>query len=117
MLSSSAFACWNMKATLSHNGSEVKFDQKINHDLSYSFMKEHFIFNVKNPSEKNLPKNIPVKAGSYLVMIDVQQKEALNIKTVSTGMIVATFGQKATMTKVDNETKATSNFTVTLTEI
>lgn len=117
MLSSSAFACWNMKATFSQNGSIVKFDQKINHDQTYSFAKDSYIFNVKVPSEKNRPSNIPNRPGSFLVLIDVQQKEGLTLKTVSTGMIIAKYGQEATMIKGDNETKEESVFKVTLTEI
>lgn len=117
MLSSSAFACWNMKAVLSVNNSEVKIDQVINHDQNYSFAKGKYIFNVKIPSEQNLPTNIPVKAGSYLVMVDVLEKEELNLKTVTNGLIVANYGKEAVMIKEDTESKDVTKMKVTLTEI
>jgi hypothetical protein len=117
MLSSQAFACWNMKANLSVNGSEVKIDQKINHDQVYSFAKDKYIFNVKIPSTQNLPTNILVTKGAYMVFVDVMEKEELNLKKIANGQIVAKYGKEVTMTKEDSETKVLTTMKIIVTEI
>lgn len=117
MLTSQAFACWNMKGTLSVNGSEVKIDQKINHDQVYSFAKDKYIFNVKIPSSQNLPTNILVTKGAYMVFVDVMEKEDINLKKIANGHMVAKYGQEVTMTKEDSETKVVTTMKMTVTEI
>lgn len=116
-VSAPSFACWNMKATLSVNDSEVEINQKINHDQVYSFAKGKYIFNVKMPSDTNLPTNVPVKKGAYLVLVDVIEKEELNLKPIANGMIVANFGKEATMTKNDQEEKVLTTMKIVVTEI
>lgn len=117
LLSSQAFACWNMKAILSVNGSEVKIDQKINHDQVYSFAKDKYIFNVKIPSSQNLPTNIMVTKGAYMVFVDVMEKEEMNLKKIANGQIVAKYGKEVTMTKEDTETKVLTTMKINVTEI
>lgn len=117
MLSTSAFACWNMKASLSVNGSELKINQKINHDQVYSFAKDQYIFNVKIPSSQNLPTNVLVAKGAYMVFVDVMEKENINLKKIANGQIVANYGKEVTMTKEDTESKIMTTMKIIVTEI
>jgi hypothetical protein len=117
MLSTQSFACWKMKVNLSVNGSEIQINQKINHDQVYSFAKDKYIFNLKIPSSQNLPTNISVAKGAYMVFVDVMEKEDLSLKKVANGQIIAKYGKEVTMTKEDTETKVLTTMKITVSEI
>ena len=117
MFSANSFACWNMKANLTVNGSKLEINQKINHDQVYSFAKDQYIFNVKIPSTQNHPTNVLVSKNAYMVFIDVMEKEDMNLKKIANGQIIAKYGEEAEMIKVDNETNVKTSMKITVTEI
>ena len=117
IISVPSFACWNMKANLTVNGSKLEINQKINHDQVYSFAKDNYIFNVKIPSTQNLPTNVLVSKDAYMVFVDVLEKEDMNLKKIANGQIIAKYGEAAEMIKEDNETKVKTSMKITVTEI
>lgn len=104
LFSTSSFACWNMKASLSVNESTVVINQKIEHDKIYSFPKGNLIYNV------TVKKN-------NLITIDVVEKKGLTLKPITSSQIIVKNGQEAIMTKQDENLNQLSTFKVKITEI
>ncbi len=118
LLSVNAFACWNLKADLQTGDKKVSFNQKFEHDKTYSFPSGPYIFHVKMPSEKNRPKGMPNKPGSHLVVITVDEKQGMTISEVASGMILVNSDKEATMTVSKTENASVdSKFIVKVTEI
>lgn len=118
LCSFNALACWNLKADLQTGDKKISFNQKFEHDKTYSFPSGPYIFHVKMPSEKNRPAGMPKKPGTHLVVINVDEKQGTNLKEVATGMILVDADKEATMTvsKTENA-EITSKFIVKVTEI
>jgi hypothetical protein len=98
-----------MRANFSLNGKTLLFDQKVDHDRTYSFMQEPYIVNVRLPSRQ--------KKGTHLVEVRVDQKKDHTIKTVSTGKILSRTGKEVEMKSTDNKTQETFTYKFTIIEI
>lgn len=109
LLSSNAFACWNIKAVLSVNSKEVLVDQKIEHDKTYSFPTGPYIFHVKVPTGK--------RAAGHLINVSVVERKGLTLSQVSTAELIAETGKEVLMTQLDQETQQQTSIKLTLTEI
>ena len=110
LLSSNAFACWNMKAVLSVGANEVKIDQKVLHDQTYSFAKDAFIYNVKVLSKNpGLP--------GHLISINVVEKVGMTLKPITTAQVVVQTGHEALLTQENEKTHELTKLKITLTEI
>lgn len=109
LLTSHAFACWNLKAVLSVGSNAVKIDQKINHDQTYSFPKDHFIYNVKILSSHKLP--------GHLITIGVVEKSGNTLKEVANAEVIVQTGHEAMLTQKNEKTNQLTKLKITLTEI
>jgi hypothetical protein len=69
-----SFACWQLKGTLTFDQHEVKVDQKIVHDQTYSFQTGPIIFNIGIPKEKALA-----------LKYEIVKKDGLTLEKVSQG--------------------------------
>lgn len=118
LISFSALACWNLKADLQTGSDKVSFNQKMEHDKTYSIPAGPYVFHIKMPSQKNYPPKIPGKPGAHLVLITVEEKQGMSISQVAAGSMLVNSGKEATMTVSNQENSALeSKFTVKLTEI
>lgn len=110
LLSSPAFACWNMNAVLSVDSNELIVNQKLEHDKTYSFSKGNIIFHVKIPLKTS-------PAGSHQVLIEAVEKIGLTLSPVSQFVVLAKAGTEALVTSEDPETHKMTSAKLTLTEI
>lgn len=109
LISSSAFACMNLKANLNLNGKELLIDQKVDHDQTYSFMKDNYIVNIILPSGQ--------AKGVYFVDLKVDLKDGNSLKRVSNGQLIVKNQKEAMMTSTDNQTNETFSYKLTVTGI
>ena len=61
LLSSSAWACWSVDLNLAIDGEDYKFQQKFNHDKSYSLPLGPYILNFKLKKNQNKSINFEYK--------------------------------------------------------
>jgi hypothetical protein len=64
-----AFACWKVEGTLAVDGESWKFQQKIDHERTYSFPLGTFILNAKLSKEKILSYEVFEKEGAKRTLV------------------------------------------------
>lgn len=109
LLTTNAFACWNMKAVFSVDSQEVLVDQKIEHDKTYSFPAGPYIFHVKIPTGK--------KTSEKLVNIEVVEKNGIHLTPVSKAELITVTGKETAVTQLDQKTNQLTSMKLTLTDI
>ena len=90
ILSLPAFGCMNLKARLNLNGKELLIDQKVDHDQTYSFIKDAFVVNVTLPSGQ--------KSGIHLIKIKIDKIDGTIMSTVSSPQLMLRDNQEAEIT-------------------
>jgi hypothetical protein len=114
-LSFQALACWKMEGRLSFNGKDIKINQKIKHDETYSFQKEKLIFNIKMPSKFDKPQQLT--GNIQAVDFEIFEKENLKLQKVSHGKVLVKENRPAVMTTTDNNSGHKTVFEIKLTHI
>jgi hypothetical protein len=75
LFTTSAWACWRIEGKLAIDGQSWAFDQKVNHDKTYSLPAGNFIFSF----------NLIKKAEDILFSFSVFEKKSNNLILVSKG--------------------------------
>ncbi len=115
--SAHSFACWHLIGSIEVNKKLVRFNQKIEHDKTYSFHKENIIAHIKVPANFERPKEVEAKKDVQMIEITLEKKNGTLLKTLSNAKIIVLGDNEAVMTKVDNETRDYTKITVQLKEI
>ncbi len=97
IFSLSSFACINLKAVLNLNGKELFIDQKVDHDKTYSFMKDEYLVHVILPGRQ--PKN------THMASFKIDRKLGQQIERVAAPGILVRNGHEAIVSVERNETK------------
>ncbi|HXH74441.1 MAG TPA: hypothetical protein VNJ08_05725 [Bacteriovoracaceae bacterium] len=117
MITTPVFACWQMTGLLKYEKTEIKIDQKVEHDKTYSFQAGDSIFHVTVPSKPRLPENLPKNEKWNAVNFEVVQKVKLSLEKVSEGSVIVKDGAPATLTQEDQKTGKLTTVIVKLNHI
>lgn len=83
LLATPVFACWQMTGVLKYEQGEVRINQKVEHDKTYSFQAGDAIFNLKI-----IPKDKKLNVVTY----DVVKKDKRTLSKINEGSFVVKDG-------------------------
>jgi hypothetical protein len=94
-LSSNALACWQIKGSISYDGSRIMIDQRFDHDKTYSFLVRNNIIHLKVPSSENK------KEDTILLEVKVDEKTGTMISESYNNSLLVKEGQES-LIRVEN---------------
>jgi hypothetical protein len=93
LISPTAHACWNLRGVFTHDDKSISFNQKINHDQTYSFQAADYLLNLNfKPNHEMIFEIISrvqnelrkISSGKVLIKEGEEQKlnhSELNVET------------------------------------